>query len=152
MEKMEIKMWQLPAQGRLVGLVSPVESSVNNMDEALVVNFKDLDGTIWRLNTSELNDREFGLLRSGLQVRLLGMISNDLEFHTCAVFSWMFNKPMARLEMEKERRNFEDRIKSFLGNLQNDRPEENITTNTEPANNQNSKICSNLKMIGSVSN
>ncbi len=111
MEKMELKMWQMPTSGRLVGMVVPRPES---MSRDAILQFADKDGARWTLSSTELSDYELELLVTKSRVRLLGTSTAPQVFHVCAVFPWMFDKAMARSDMERERRLFEDRIHSHV--------------------------------------
>ncbi len=107
MEKMELKMWQMPASGRLVGMVVPRPEV---MSRDAVLQFEDKDGMNWKLSSTELTPYEMELLSTKSRVRLLGTSTAPEVFHICAVFPWMFEKAMGRADMERERGLFEERI------------------------------------------
>jgi hypothetical protein len=110
MEKMELKLWQMPASGRMVGMVVP-RPEVMTRDAKL--QFKDSNGVYWTVSSTELTEYEMQLLLTKNRVRLLGTSTAPQVFHICAVFPWMFEKAMAQAEMEHERRLFEARIRDF---------------------------------------
>lgn len=107
-EKMDLKMWQMPESGRLVGMLVPPDDVVFPPREALL--FQDINGVQWSVGDSEMNPRETALLQSGGRVRLLGTSTAPGVFHVCGIFPWMYGHMMARAEMERERALFSLRM------------------------------------------
>jgi hypothetical protein len=105
LEKKEQMMWQMPAEGRLVGVLEP-STVIDNQDD-VVLNFKDSKGVLWRLNAAEINEREWLLLRQALPVRLLGTTTSDFSFHVCGVFPWGEGRAMPQREMREHREQFD---------------------------------------------
>lgn len=107
MEKQEARMWQAPEEGRLLGrqvfvTVSPTTTVV----------FADTTGQRWRLNVTELFDRDRALLASEERVRVFGELTDrDAKiFHACGVFSWMMRREVTRAEMSHERTMFLEQL------------------------------------------
>jgi hypothetical protein len=105
MEKMEQHMWQMPKDGRLVGVLEP--AATRDDTGAPILNFKDMNGTLWRLSVNELNERELVLLMRALPVRVLGTTTSEFSFHVCGVFPWMQGRALPRREMQEGRREFD---------------------------------------------
>ncbi len=104
--KLEQKMWQMPNDGRLLGvLMIPVVSTTS------IIVFHDVEGREWSMNIDELNPRDIDLLSSGKTVRLLGECTDKENgiFHACAVFPWMIESMVTVQDMKKERKAFVDR-------------------------------------------
>jgi hypothetical protein len=137
MEKMELKMWQMPASGRLVGMVAPRPET---MSRDSILQFADKDGVSWTLSSTELTDYEMELLLTKERVRLLGTSTAPTVFHICAVFPWMFDKAMARADMERERRLFEDRIRDHARMIETDPREADAVPHDE--------LCNHLEIMG----
>lgn len=106
-EKQEMKLWQTPSDGRLIG--RQVLSTV--MPTSTVV-FEDSKGARWNLDVSELAPMDLNLLSSGKKVRIVGTTSNlaTKQFHACGAFPWMLDKPMKIKELSAERQAFVDRV------------------------------------------
>jgi hypothetical protein len=109
LEKIELKLWQAPEYGRLVGMLVPRPDAITRDS---VLQFEDITGGLWSVSDSELSDREIELLTTKNRVRLLGTSTAPRVFHVCGVFPWMFERVMGRHEMEKERIEFETRMRS----------------------------------------
>ena len=109
MEKMDMRMWQSPEQGRLVGMLIPRPDVVSR---DAVLQFEDVTGVRWSVSDSELSDREMDLLMTKDRVRLLGTSTALGVFHICGIFPWMFERPMARTEMMEERMMFDSKMSS----------------------------------------
>jgi hypothetical protein len=105
LEKKEQSMWQMPREGRLVGVLELVETPADG--EAPVLNFKDIKGVLWRLSDAELDERERLLLARSVPVRLIGTTTSDFSFHVCGVFPWLSGKAMPRKEMREHRAEFD---------------------------------------------
>jgi heme/copper-type cytochrome/quinol oxidase subunit 2 len=100
--EMEMRLWQNPLAGRLVG----------NYQEDQTI-FIDNNNHAWQLTTKELRMREQDLLLSGSRVRLIGLPDRDElnTFYVCAVFPWMLAKPPKLKDLQEERGEFMDRIR-----------------------------------------
>ena len=105
LEKREQLMWQMPDEGRLVGVLEPLETPAEG--ETVIMNFKDIKGVLWRLSSEELSERERLLLNRAIPVRLLGTTTSDFSFHVCGVFPWLQGRAMPRKEMREHRAEFD---------------------------------------------
>ena len=102
-EEMEIRLWQDPTAGRLVGEYA--ESDLLFVDES---------GEEWELELSDLHERDLDVLKTGEKVRVLGAKDEDTEkiFHVCGVFPWLTKRPPALSELREDRKEFVERIRS----------------------------------------
>ncbi len=102
LEKMEMKMWQMPDDGRLVG------SARGQLEGDMYYELVDVHENTWQVDVMELRERDINLLNSGKVVRILGTTTDeDMKvFHACGVFPWMFDKRHEVSEWQKERREF----------------------------------------------
>jgi len=106
MEKLEVRLWQDAAGGRLVG-------TFMGMDETdTMYVFTDKSGDRWEIETLELRDRDKQLLSSGHQVRVLGTTTDPeaYRFYACGVFPWMFDKEVTTNDMREDRKQFVTRM------------------------------------------
>jgi len=112
-EKREQKIWQQPAQGRLLGRLQTLDSE----DGGLTVTFTDYDSVIWLTDISELDNEEILLLGSGLKVRLLGEVINIAppHFHACAALPWLHETVATRLELNNSRQLIISKQNRYLG-------------------------------------
>ncbi len=151
MEKMDLKMWQKPEAGRLVGVLVPRPETTQS-DTPLM--FEDIRGVRWEIGDSELTDREMYLLMNVMRVRLLGTSTAPGLFHVCGVFPWMFDRPMARSEMEQERAEFDARMRFHKRMQQSETavPEQTSDNLPLPAGDRDDvpadQICAHLEMMG----
>lgn len=108
MEHKEMKMWQMPKEGRLVGVFSEEKS------KDMVYEIVDTNGDEWSITVTELREPDLELLKSGNSVRILGTTTNasTQQFHACGVFPWMFDKENEVL-LETERDVFVNRMHEY---------------------------------------
>ena len=148
MEKMDLKMWQMPESGRLVGMLVP--RPLNTQSDILLM-FEDVRGVLWEIGDSELTEREMHLLMNTMRVRLLGTSTAPGLFHVCGVFPWMFDRPMARSEMEEERAEFDTRMinhKRMLADEAGTREQVNGPLSPPTGDIPADQICAHLEMMG----
>ncbi|MCA9365444.1 hypothetical protein KC723_00985 [Candidatus Kaiserbacteria bacterium] len=108
LETREMSLWQMPEEGRLVGVYTKVDG-----EESPYIIFRDYAGEVWIINTADLFERDIELLTTEAQVRVIGVVidSVGMNFHACGVFPWMYDKTyMPMDEMAKERREFLQRV------------------------------------------
>lgn len=120
-EKMEMRMWQNPEDGRLLGKVSavPLPSEAPG-----VVTFTDVSGKDWKVDVSDLAPHELDLLTKEENVRLIGvMTEGDMLFHSCGAFPWLLDKPAKREDLEAARVAFEDKLHSYEERLEEKMPQ-----------------------------
>lgn len=142
MDKMEQGMWQMPQNGRLVGVVT--SDFDDESDTPQLINFSDKNGNKWLLISNELDAREIRLLMSGERVRLLGTTTSARTFHTCGVFPLMFGRPMDRNEMERQRKDFDDVMKAHLRIIGE------VGDNSDDMEVPPDKICAHLEMMKKI--
>jgi hypothetical protein len=109
--KQEEKLWQRPEEGRLVGTLSqPI---------GFPVQFTDVTGAAWILNTTELPAIDLALLESGDKVRLLGEIRPTVppEFYVCAAFAWLYEKNMTMAEIAQAQKELRQRLHTHIESL-----------------------------------
>lgn len=106
MEKLETRLWQDPADGRLVGTFMTMDET-----DTLYI-FTDKEGAEWHIETAELRKRDKDLLSSGKLVRVLGTTTDALRqrFYACGVFPWMYEKGVSVAVMKEDRANFLERM------------------------------------------
>ncbi len=133
-EKFELRFWQNPEAGRLVG--SSKESRVEKVFLE-VIRFEDITGDVWKTDISSLSLKDLELLSLGNQVRLLGeVMKGDKNFHACAVFPWVYEYEYSRQELRILRGDIKNKLANFKDRLrdplrQNDKLE----------------VCDDLKVI-----
>ena len=128
-EKMEQRMWQAPAEGRLLG-----RQTLATITPTSTIIFADVSGAVWNVDVSELSTGELNLLREEELVKLIGQASNGevQVFHSCGAFAWVFDKNTTRDDLSSTRQNFIERLKTHkdrASKYKNAR----IGTSTEPA-------------------
>lgn len=125
-EKMEMNLWQSPADGRLMGRL--VEAPRPPLATA---TFADVSGKTWQIDMSDLAPHEQDLLLREDTVRLIGVLDQDtLLFHSCGAFPWLLDHAASREDLHAARVAFEDKLHTF-----EDRLEEKMkgTQDLEPA-------------------
>lgn len=111
-EKIEIKLWQKPVSGRLVGKAYEM-----NGDNSRAL-FVDTYNTHWDLVTTELGDDDMKELGSGRNVKVIGQVLQvkPPKMHVCGVFTWFYDDLHSRDEMRKQREIMIERAKYYLEN------------------------------------
>lgn len=113
-EKMEMRMWQSPADGRLLGRI--VEAPLPPMT---VATFADVSGKTWQIDVTDLAPHEQELLMREDNVRLIGILDPVTNlFHSCGAFPWLLDKPASREELSLARKDFEEKIHDFEERLE----------------------------------
>ncbi|MEM9336486.1 MAG: hypothetical protein AAGA35_01350 [Patescibacteria group bacterium] len=103
-ENRELALWQQPEEGRLVG-------QVHGLQGDNIIRFIDITGSEWKLQIADLYDQDIFTLKTGNQVRVLGLLGEEERtFHACGVFPWMFDNAVSLQEMAGERRAFVERM------------------------------------------
>jgi hypothetical protein len=120
--RLEMKLWQQPEKGRLVGRIRALEVPTE-------ARFEDVKGRMWVMDVTELNEEDLSLLQEGELVRVFGLLSisriPDL-FHACAALPWLLSKDYHLGELEAVQRNFRDRV-SKRNKAMGKEPEGNLT-------------------------
>lgn len=106
-DKMELKLWQAPEEGRLVGMLATSTGETKAI-------FTDLQGTTWALNLTELREPDRIRLFSNEKVRVLGVPAiGTTTLYACGVFPWMFDRTMPPAKISQEREAFVERMYAF---------------------------------------
>ncbi len=105
-------LWQMPEDGRLIGVLMPQDVQFATTSEPRFV-FQDMDYKIWDIDTSELSERDLTFLSAAgdQPVRLMGTTTNSSIFHVCGVFPWTTDQMLSREEMSKTRQDFIDTVR-----------------------------------------
>lgn len=108
-EKMEMRMWQSPEDGRLIGRLLEAPRA-----PVAIGTFADVSGVEWQIDMTELAPHEQELLLREDTVRLMGVFDENTKlFHSCGAFPWLLDKAAKREEYEATRIAFEKKIHSF---------------------------------------
>lgn len=107
-EKLELKLWQKPQEGRLVGVLL---SASDGVPQPLFV-IEDAMGTRWATDISELHEMDRFVLETEKRVRVLGLLEdiNPPTFHACAVFPWVYEHEYSRIELRDMKNMMKERI------------------------------------------
>lgn len=107
--KLEHKLWQDPAEGRMVG-----RQVLSTVSPTTTVIFEDITGHRWRMDVTELHPRDVALLASGEKVRLMGKAINEEVslFHACGSFPLLLERDVTMERMSAERDEFLARIRN----------------------------------------
>lgn len=106
-EKLEERIWQMPSEGRLMGIKLP-----STPGSTSTIVFKDLEGIEWYVSVGELEPYDNELLARQELVKLLGRVIDESsrQFHACGVFPQMVGKDMTMDKMSQERQRFVERV------------------------------------------
>lgn len=108
-EKMELRWWQNPDEGRLVGTMMMVRESANTAPR-----FIDAEGTAWQLELEELQEWERGLMERGEKVRVFGrVVSAETNFHVCGAMPFVLERRFGGEELDEIRKVVRAKIDSF---------------------------------------
>ncbi len=107
-ERIDLKWWQNPEAGRLVGTAMFVRES-GGTD----IRFVDVAGTSWQLTQDELSEREQQLLLAGQQVRIFGAPQTDAVFHVCGAMPWAQDRDYPNDELAEIHKGARVRIQAF---------------------------------------
>ncbi len=107
-EKLELKLWQNPQEGRLVGVLLSAEDGVPQP----LFMVEDENGTRWTTDISELHEMDRFVLETGNRVRVLGLLEdvNPPTFHACAVFPLVYEHEYSRRELRDMKNMMKERI------------------------------------------
>lgn len=105
--QMERKMWQNPAEGRLIGRQIGGAAAPTS-----TVPFADVKNVTWQVRVIDLSEADRAYLRQGERVRLLGVLTSESskQFHACGVFPWMLDEPAPMGKAVEARKAFVDRM------------------------------------------
>ena len=115
MEKAELKRWQTPDAGRLLGKVESVSVVTANSSPII---FTDRLQKQWALDVSELTSDEVKLLRNNELVRLLGINEGGSNFYACAVLPWHYSGRLSHDDFVAARVRFTERMLAHKYNNQ----------------------------------
>jgi hypothetical protein len=109
--KHEKKLWQQPADGRLLG-----QAVLATVAPTSTIIFEDSLGGRWRVEIADLSDGELQLLNSKELVRMFGQPLNlsAKVFHACGVFPWLLNAAMPGKQLAYERQAFLDKSMLYI--------------------------------------
>lgn len=107
-EKLELKWWQNPAEGRLVGKAMYIREGADTE-----IRFIDMAGTAWQLSLDELHEGEKQLLAEGRQVRIFGAVETDRSFHACGAMPWVQDRSYRGEELDEIRQGTRAKIEAF---------------------------------------
>jgi hypothetical protein len=108
-EKLELRWWQNPEEGRLVGSAMYIR---DGGDTAL--RFIDASGVMWRFEMEDLREGEKNLLNTGQKVRVFGAVTEETSmFHVCGAMPWVQDRNYAREELDEIRQKAREKIMSF---------------------------------------
>ena len=107
-DKLELKWWQNPAEGRLVGKAMYIREGADTE-----IRFIDMAGTAWQLSLDELHEAEKRLLEEGRQVRIFGTLENDRSFHACGAMPWVQDRSYEGKELDEIRQGARAKIEGF---------------------------------------
>lgn len=107
-EKLELRFWQNPEEGRLVGVFLGAEDGV----PLPLMVLEDTRGTRWEMDVTELNDSDIRIIEKGRKVRVIGVLENALpaQFFACAVFPWVYEQKYSMRELGEMKRSMQERI------------------------------------------
>lgn len=136
-EKMELRMWQVPEDGRLVGVY---ESEIKGS----LVRFNDIEGREWSLDTVDLKARDLEVLTTGKKVRVLGLVANGspMMMHACGIFPWMMERVPELAELRQSKQYFIERM-----NDERSRRVPKTVTQDSMVSSQNSGLCDGMKVF-----
>lgn len=111
LEQSEYQMWQMPSEGRLVGVFTTMDE-----DDSELYVFTDEGGDRWKVEAVELRGPDRELLVSGGRVRVLGTTTDTEKrlFHACGVFPWMYDKNVTANDMKKDRKLFIEKMHEHM--------------------------------------
>jgi hypothetical protein len=107
-EKLELKWWQNPGEGRLVGKAMYIREGADTE-----IRFIDMAGTAWQLTLDELHEGEKQLISEGKQVRIFGAINSDRSFHACGAMPWVQDRSYRGEELDEIRQVAREKIETF---------------------------------------
>ncbi len=73
-------LWDMPSEGRLVGIVEAVEPSY--------VTMRDEEGELWNVTMPSLSTTTFPFIVIGDPIRVIGTTTEENTFTACLVFPW----------------------------------------------------------------
>ena len=103
-------MWTHPEDGRITGVF------IEQFGTSTVVRFRDAVDREWAVETRELMQEDFELLRSGKRVRLIGEVMSDADgnvFFSCSTLLWIPSDGYTLTSLQEQRENFQRHIDYF---------------------------------------
>jgi hypothetical protein len=107
-EKLELRFWQSPEEGRLVGVFLGPKEGV----PLPLVMLEDTTGMRWEMDVTELNDMDRYMIEKGKRVRVIGILESALpaQFHACGVFPWVYEQKYSMRELGEMKKSMQERI------------------------------------------
>jgi len=148
-DKIEVALWQAPAEGRLIGQ----RINVAFMGTSTLL-FEDSNGVEWLVETHELFPSDQALLVTNKTVRVLGKVldPNAKRFHACGVFPWMMSAEVTRKELSNQRDTFVASAKKMVEEAQLEIAllEESTFSEASTDNTPSMKVCADIAAIRRV--
>lgn len=140
LERAEMRMWQMPSEGRLVGIFSDVDPNAE-----ATVTFIDTHNETWSVNIRELKIEDRELLEYEGSVRLLGTTTDMVRrlFHACGIFPWMYDRVMNTNDLKQDRELFVQQLLGYNKAAQRERL--NVAEKVTNTNLSETELCGNLK-------
>jgi hypothetical protein len=147
----EEQLWLQPAEGRLVGKVDMVGQSNLPM-----VDFVDVSGQKWQINTAELRAYDKELLLSEQKVRVVGQKLTDERrlFHACGVFPWLMDKHRPARELRRTREEAIERLYGYKDDQTKriTQLEQRALGQASASNTPSMKLCAEIAAVRRISN
>lgn len=104
---LELKMWQEPELGRLVG-----SAGTEVVSDTIHIQFTDMNGQVWDMDITELALTDRALLDAQSQVRVLGELitAQPAVFHACNVFPWTMGQAYTKADIKERRAEYINKI------------------------------------------
>lgn len=146
----EQKMWQQPAEGRLVGRATSMAQPAQTQ-----VAFMDSVGTTWTIDVNELQQEDRELLHSTQRVRVLGkqLDGDPAHFLACGVFPWMLDKKRPMGELSAQRQAYIDKIYAHFDSPRDRlyKMEQVVFSDTATSTTPTPKICAEIAAVRRIS-
>lgn len=148
LEEKELAMWQMPAEGRLVGY------GRGEIASSSFVSFTDHKGQAWKLNTVELSEMDRQLLATGKEVRVVGIASTTAAdcIRACGVFPWMYDEAPGMAQLNAERSAFIERMYAHKDGIAERRNALVDAVATEAAETDPDGQCAKLSVVERIGN
>jgi hypothetical protein len=149
-DKVEMKLWQQPDEGRLVGM-----QVLQTVSSSSLIIFQDISGKRWQMDVTELFAVDKQLLSQKDKVRILGKVLNPETnlFHACGVFTWTYDRNMTRKDLSASKKSFMQRMQDQQ--MQSYEQLEALESETYDAasadNTPSMRICAEIAMMKRIS-
>jgi len=110
-ERLELRFWQKPDEGRLVGVFL---GAADGVPQPLFM-LQDVHSTKWEMDITELAAEDVFLIESGKRVRVLGFVRSAMppQFQACAIFPWIYEREYSRHELRELKKLMNDRMAAY---------------------------------------